>query len=140
MQFYRPLFLSLLFVAQKVTKRHSTDKISRSALLLTNFRTRKFPSVGRYLSATFPTERLRGSVKVKPRIRRAKKTFTLLSAPFLRTLPVILTMLYLLKVTFATKFTMYSLLGTLGVKVHIGKRNIRVATKINGKKTWGLKK
>ena len=29
---YRPLFLSLLFVAQKVTKRHSTDKISRHSL------------------------------------------------------------------------------------------------------------
>ena len=67
-------------------KRHSTDKISRIALLLTNFRKRKcclrrtsdalvasvsklpltrwheLSSVGRYLSATFPTERLRGSV------------------------------------------------------------------------------
>jgi hypothetical protein len=33
--------------------------------------------------------------------RRAKKTFTLLSAPFLCPLPVILTVLYFLKVTFA---------------------------------------
>ena len=82
------------FWRPKGCKRRSTDKISRSALLLTNFRKRKYPSAGRYLSATFPTERLRGSVKVKPRIRRAKKTFTLLSAPFLRPLPVILTVLY----------------------------------------------
>ena len=88
LKFYWPLFLSLLFVAQKVTKRHSTDKISRIALLLTNFRERKYclrrtsaalvASVSKLpltrwhelssfvarLSATFPTERLRGSVQV----------------------------------------------------------------------------
>ena len=80
LKFYWPLFLSLLFVAQKVTKRHSTDKISRIALLLTNFRERKYPSVGRYLSATFPTERLRGSVKVKPRHGAQENFHTLFRA------------------------------------------------------------
>ena len=77
---YRPLFLSLLFVAQKVTKRHSTDKISRIALLLTNFREQKYPSVGRYLSATFPAERLRGSVKVKLRHGAQENFHTLFRA------------------------------------------------------------
>ena len=42
LQFYRQLFLSLLFVAQKVTKRHSAEKNQLLAPRLTNFRKRKY--------------------------------------------------------------------------------------------------
>ena len=54
LQIYRQLFLSLLFVAQKVTKRHSAEQNQLSQPLLTNFRSAKI-SFGRLLLAgNFP--------------------------------------------------------------------------------------
>ena len=46
-------YLSLLFAAQKVAKRHSTDKISHS-LLCSGILQAKYPSFGVRLPATFP--------------------------------------------------------------------------------------
>ena len=43
LQFYWSLFISLLFVAQKVTKRHSIDKISHSLLGSQTFENENIP-------------------------------------------------------------------------------------------------
>ena len=80
LQIYRQLFLSLLFVARKVTKEHSVDKISCSLLGSRIFAGRKYPSFVVRLSATSPTERLRESVQVKPRNARQKNLHTLIRA------------------------------------------------------------
>ena len=53
LQHYWPLFLSLLFVAQKVTKRHSTDKISHS-LLCSGILQSKISFVRRSFAGNFP--------------------------------------------------------------------------------------
>ena len=99
LQCYWQFALSLLFVAQKVTKRHSTDKISHSLLGSRIFASENIPRSSFACRQLFPQKDYAGVCKFS-RTKCVKKTFTLFSAPFLRSLPVILTTLYLLKVTF----------------------------------------
>ena len=61
LQFYRPLFLSTLLAPKRVQKAQHRQNQSLSPRL-TNFRKRKCSSFVARLSATFPTERLCGSV------------------------------------------------------------------------------
>ena len=91
LQIYRQLFLSLLFVAQKVTKRHSAEQNQLSQPLLTNFRTAKI-SFGRLLLAgTFPLI-VAGCASLAALLRRVRKLAPLFRAS-LQPLPVILTAL-----------------------------------------------
>ena len=61
LKFYWPLFLSTLLAPKRVQKAQHRQNQSLSPRL-TNFRKRKYSSFVARLSATFPTERLRGSV------------------------------------------------------------------------------
>jgi hypothetical protein len=148
LQFYRPLFLSLLFVAQKVSKSSASEYnaslladckraqptllkkaqhrqnhclrrtsaalvASVSKLPLTRwyelsyrpfaheFSRAKISLGWALLASNFSHRKTTRECASLAAPRRAKKTFTLLSAPFLCPLPVILTVLYFLKVTFA---------------------------------------
>ena len=82
LQIYRQLFLSLLFVAQKVTKRHSAEQNQLSQPLLTNFRWAKI-SLGRLLLASnFPliVAGVRSLAALLWRVRKHSHSFPRLSA------------------------------------------------------------
>ena len=93
LQFYWSFFLSLLFVAQKVTKRHSTDKISYSLLGSRIFASENIPRSSIACRQLSPQKDYAGVCKFSS-VRRAKKLTHSYPRLLLRPLPVILTVLY----------------------------------------------
>ena len=100
---YRPLFLSLLFVAQKVTKRHSADKISHSLLGSQIFASENVPRSSLACRQLSPQKDYAGVCKFS-RATARQKTFTLLSAPFTAAVACDFdSAVFFLKVTYANK-------------------------------------
>ena len=94
LQFYRLLFLFLLFVAQKVSKKAQHRQNQSYRPFAHEFSRAKISLGWALLVSNFPHRKTTRECVSLAAPQRVKKTFTLCSAPFLCPLPVILTMLY----------------------------------------------